>query len=248
MVNVQAGGGRGGENSTPRIGLWQALFGVASGRPHTFRRIAAAPRSGLVAFVLVTVSVGAGALVASRLDLSSRVEVAMEKRLGRPATEAELELAARASRVSLYVAVGVKPWASLALLGFAAWALRQSWGTRARPSFSVVFSLCVYSFTPPALLEGLLRAIVAAHRGVVSAGETGNLLRANLRAFLDEDVDAVLGAVAQSLDVFDLWWAILLTWGLVEGAGLSRTGAVARVGGVMAGLALGRTAIVLLAG
>lgn len=230
------------------ISVWSALLGVTTGRPHAFRSIAAAPRTGVVAVVLIMASLATGSLVVSRLDLSSRAEAALEERLGRPPTESELELAARAGRAALYVSAWAMPGVWLALLAFTAWALGLSWGRREKPSFAVLFSLCVYSFTPPALLEGLLRAIVAAHRGVLMAGETGSLLRANLRALLDEDVNPLLGAAAQSLDVFDGWWAILLAWGLVEGAGLSRTGAVARVAGVMAGLALGKTAIVLLAG
>jgi hypothetical protein len=240
--------GKGGEHSIPVISFWSALLGVTTGRPHTFRSIAAAPRTGVVAVVLIVASLATGSLVVSRLDLSSRAEAALEERLGRPPTEAELELAAWAGRVALYVSAWVMPGVWLALLAFTAWALRVSWERRDRPTFPVMFSLCVYSFTPPALLEGLLRAIVAVHRGVVMAGETGSLLRANLRALLDDEIHPVLGAAAQSLDVFDGWWAILLAWALVEGAGLSRTGAVARVAGVMAGLALGKTAIVLLAG
>lgn len=247
-VEIHAGEHGKAAPSTPKISWWSALLGVAIARPQTFRRIAAWPRTTAVVLLLIVTSIAARGVVVNRLDLSTRAEAALEERLGRPPTESELELAARAGRASLVVSAWLMPGVSVALLALTAVVLRLGWGRREKPPFRVVFSLVVYSFTPPALVEGLLRAIVAVQRGVVPAGEAGSMLRANLKALLGGDLDPLLGAAAQSLDVFDIWWAILLTWGLVEGAGLSRTGAVARVAGVMAGLALGRMGVVLLAG
>jgi hypothetical protein len=223
-------------HASPRGASWAALWGVSTLAPGAFRRLVERPCLGLALVFLLAVGVGTGLVVVPRLDLTPKVEAALTAKLGRPPGDDELALACRVSRLAANSAAVAVPLANLAYL----WLLALILGRTAPPSAAATsprayFAVVVHSFLPPALVEGGLEAWLAVRRGSWAAGEP--LLRANLAAWLDPDAPPLLLAATSSLDLFDLAWAGLLTWGLVEGAGLAprRAGftAAAAVGAVV---------------
>ncbi len=233
---ARSGARRGQRSATFWGASWAALWGVSTLVPGTFRRLAERPQLALAALVLLGVGVTTRLAVAQRLDVTPKVEAALAAQLGRLPGEDELTLACQVSRLATNLAAVAVPLVTLAYLRLlAALLCRVAPAYAAALSPKAYFAVAVHSFLPPALVEGGLEAWLAVRRGSWVAGEP--LLRASLASWLSPDAPALLRAMATSLDLFDLAWAGLLTWGLAEGAGLTlrRAGftAAAAVGAVV---------------
>jgi hypothetical protein len=95
---------------------------------------------------------------------------------------------------------------------------------QAKTSFKKILSVVAWSSAATGLVALLVTVAVLFVRDPaeirnLNPSEFGNIVPSNIGAFLSSDTAAVIRSIASSLDVFTLWWLILLSIGFAAIAG-----------------------------
>jgi hypothetical protein len=201
--------------------FWEpaAVFAEIARRPTFFWVLA-------LQFVMV---LGVQLVVTPRIDMEATIAQGMGERgqeLPAEKLEEQARMASHMQKVGLYVA----PLASLAVLallgGLYFLGLRVVGSATEYPP---VFSAVAHASFPPALVSSLLLAGIAATRPSFAAQEIPKLVKSNLAAFLPREAPFWLRGLGGVLDVFNVWYWVLLVLALAAVGRVTRGKAAAVV-------------------
>lgn len=192
--------------------LWRAFWEPRE----VFTEIRQKPSFFWVLFAQILLVVLVQMVFMQKVDLEATIQEAMGRR-GQVVSEEKLAEAVQSASRMRKVAIFLAPLGSvavLALLGGLYFLSLRLVGSNAE--YAPVFSALAHATWPPTLVQSGLLMLVAAFRSSFSASEIPKLVRSNLAAFLPADVSPFLEVFAGLLDVFKVWYWILLVMALRE--------------------------------
>ncbi len=195
-----------------------------------FAELAARPTWLVALVVLVAASLAVQAVLVPRIDLEATIRQSMEERVGDKVDEAQLERmvegAEKAGRITSYLAPLAIPLVLLVVAAVYFLGLKALGSDTAYPA---VFATCVHAAVPPSVVGSAVLAIVAWRRDALTAQEIPNLVKSHLGAWLPPDTAKPLLALANAVDLFNVWQWILLVLGFEIVARVGRSKAIALV-------------------
>ncbi len=206
-----------GELSRKALGR---VFRCFSEPRRVFGELAFRPTFFWVLLLTVFLSLSVQLILSPRIDMEATVTQGM-RRAGREVPEEKVREAVQAGERFRTIGLVLAPMGALAvtlLLGGVYFLALKVAGSEAE--YPAVLSAVAHAGFPPSAAQSLLLAIVASTRQSFPAQEIPKLLQSNLASFLGEDAPQALVAVGELLDVFNLWYWVLLAWGLAAVGGV----------------------------
>lgn len=186
-----------------------------------FAEIAARPTFFWVLLLTVVLSLGVQLVLAPRIDMEATVLQGIS-RAGKEIPEEQVREAVNTANRFRTFGLVLAPLGALAvtlLLGGVYFLALKVAGSEAE--YPPVLSAVAHAGFPPGLTQSVLLSVVASTREPFPAQEIPRLLKSNVAAFLPEDAPRVLSALGGVLDVFNVWYWLLLAWGLAAVGGVS---------------------------
>lgn len=186
-----------------------------------FAEIAAKPTFFWVLFLTVVLSVSVQLVLSPHIDMEATITQEMS-RAGKEIPEERVREAVQAAARFRTLGLVLAPMGALAvtlLLGGLYFLALRVAGSEAE--YPPVLSAVAHAGFPPSAAQSVLLAIVASSRESFPAQEIPRLLKSSLASFLPEDAPRALLAFGGVLDVFNLWYWVLLAWGLSAVGGVS---------------------------
>lgn len=216
-----------GELSSAALGRLARVFWEPA---RVFQEIASKPTLVLVLLAQLVLVLVVQMVLLPRVDMEATILESLEER-GQQIPPEQLEEHVRRAAKLQKMGIFIAPAGALAVLallsGLYFLSLRL---LGADCEFSPVFSAIAHASWPPALVQSVLLCALAARHASFSAGEIPRLLRSNLAAFLPDDASPFLRGIGSVLDVFNLWYWILLVLALVHVGGVRK----GQAGGIVA--------------
>lgn len=192
--------------------LWRAFCQPQK----VFSEIGQRPSFFWVLFAHVLLVVLVQMALIQKLDLEATVRESLDRH-GQVVSEERLAEAVHSAKRVQKLAVFLAPLSSvavLALLGGVYFLSLRLVGSNAE--YPAVFSAVAHATWPPSVVQSGLLMLVTAFRSPFSASEIPKLVRSNLAAFLPPDVSPVVHVFAGLLDLFNVFYWILLVIALRE--------------------------------
>lgn len=218
--------------------------------PSAVFRELAARRAWLWPLILVIVlAIGLQLLTAPRLDMEGTIREGLERfgQADRVSAEQIREMAAaRGPMQKIGGIVGVLIVVPVVMVVLAALYLVGLKAAGSDVGFGSTFSMLVYASAPPSIVQTVLTGIVAMGRDSFTQGELQKLVRSSLETWLSPDAPKALLALGSVLDLFNVWYWVLLVLGL-EIVGRVKRGPAIAIVAVLWGLyTLGKVGFSLL--
>jgi len=191
-----------------------------------FEEIAGKPTLFWVLLLQAAMVLGVQWVVAPRLDMEATILQSMEQRGQQISPERLAEAVQGAQRFSK-VRLVLSPLASVAIMALLAglyFLAAKAAGSDAE--YKPLFSAIAHASFPPSLVASAVFAVVASTRRSFAAQEIPRLVKSSLAAWLPEGVPAFFRGLAGVVDVFNVWYWVLLVMALVTVGGLRRSQAV----------------------
>lgn len=179
-----------------------------------FGEIAGKPTFFWVLLLTLAVALGAQLFLSPRIDMEATIAQSM-RQAGREVSEEALQEAVKGAERFRVLGLILGPLGVLAvtfLLGGVYFLALRFVGSEAE--YPAVLSAVAHAGFPPSAVQSGLMAVVASTRVAFPAQEIPKLLKSNLAAFLPEDAPKGLVALGEVLDIFNVWYWVLLVWGL----------------------------------
>lgn len=186
-----------------------------------FGEIAARPTFFWVLCLTAVLSFSVQLVLSPRIDMEATITQGMSQ-AGKEITEERLREAVKAAERFRKVGMVLAPMGALAvtlLLGGVYFLALKVAGSEAE--YPPVLSAVAHAGFPPSAAQSVLLSVVALARESFPAQEIPGLLKSSVASFLPEDAPKALLAFGGVLDVFNLWYWMLLAWGLAAVGGLS---------------------------
>lgn len=218
--------------------------------PSAVFRELAAHRAWLWPLILVIVlAIGLQILTAPRLDMEGTIREGLERfgQADRVSAEQIREMAAaRGPMQKIGGIVGVLFFVPVVMVVLAALYLVGLKAAGSEAGFGSTFSMLMYASAPPSIVQTVLTGIVAMGRDSFTQGELQKLVRSSLETWLSPDAPKALLALGSVLDLFNVWYWVLLVLGL-EIVGRVKRGPAIAIVAVLWGLyTLGKVGLSLL--
>lgn len=214
------------------MGALSRIANVFFAPAKTFESIARKPGWVLPVVILLIITVTAGAVIGSKLDMDAAIEKQLEKS-GRDLTPDQMEKAKSTSKVvGKFIPVTAGIFVILQILIVPAlWhGIAAAFGKATK--YAAAFGAYVHVQMIPAV-KGLLALLVALPRDKIDQAEAQGLLKSNLGAFLDPETTAKpLLALANNIDVFEIWALLLGILAITRVTRLSKNTAILVVVGL----------------
>lgn len=196
-----------------------------------FAEIAAKPTFFWVLFLTVVLSLSVQLVLSPRIDMEATITQEVQ-RAGREIPEEKVREAVQAAQRFRAVGTVLGPMGALAvtlLLGGVYFLALKVTGSEVE--YPAVLSAVAHAGFPPSAAQSVLLSVVALTRESFPAQAIPRLLKSSLASFLPEDTPKALLALGGVLDVFNLWYWVLLAWGLsaVGGVSVRKSSAVVAV-------------------
>ncbi|HEV7921556.1 MAG TPA: Yip1 family protein [Thermoanaerobaculia bacterium] len=193
----------------PKPNPWQRIAGVFFSPNETFQSIARRPDIIVPLLILLLCSVVTGIAVGTRVDFAAAAMENMPPDAPADRAEAGAKMAQTFGRIFAFsspvlVLIGLTIIAGVLLIAF-----RIMGG---EGNYKQAFSGNVYA-SFPSVLKGLIMAVVLFARSGVGAQEMDILVRSNPAFFVEQKVHPILFSFLTSLDIFTIWYVILLVIG-----------------------------------
>lgn len=186
--------------------------------PSAVFRELAARRAWLWPLILVVMlAIGLQILTAPRLDMEGTIREQLERfgQADRVSAEQIRDMAAaRGPMQKIGGIVGALIAIPLVMLALAALYLVGLKAAGSEVGFGSTFSMLMYASAPPAVVNTILTGIVAMGRDSFTQGELQKLVRSSLETWLSPDAPKALLALGSVLDLFNVWYWVLLVLGL----------------------------------
>lgn len=192
--------------------LWRAFWEPR----RVFSEIGQRPSFFWVLFAQVLLVVLVQTALIQKLDLEATVRESLVRH-GQVLSEEKLAEAVHSATRVQKVAVFLAPLSSaavLALLGGVYFLSLRLVGSNVE--YPSVFSALAHATWPPSVVQSGLLMLVTAFRSPFSASEIPKLVKSNLAAFLPADVSPFVHVFASLLDLFNVWYWVLLVMALRE--------------------------------
>lgn len=228
------------------IGAVAAAVGAFASPDATFGRLVKAPTWWLPFVVALVVSGAFGAVLTSKVDIESTVRAAMEKRMGHPPSEQQVEQAVsmqeKFTSPAIYAGFGlVGASFGFFVVGLVLWGAARAFGGDVK--YGQVLAAWAHAGLPNSVGAILSLPILAmAADGSIRQDAVGRFVKSNIGAFLSDEAPKALLALGSSIDVFSLWALALLVIAFRKFPGLSKGSATGIPVGLWAIYVLVKTA------
>lgn len=222
------------------------LFRCFSEPRAVFAEVAAKPTFFWVLAMTVMVSVSVQLVLSPRIDMEATISQQM-RRAGKEIPEERVREAVQAAERFRTFGLVLAPMGALAVtlvLGGIYFLALRVVGSEAE--YPPVLSVVAHAGFPPSAVQSVLLAIVASHREAFPAQEIPRLLKSSLASFLPEHAPRALVGLGGVLDAFNVWYWVLLAWGLAAVGGVATRKAVGVVAAVWSAWAVLQVALALL--
>lgn len=193
----------------PKTSPWERIVGVFFSPSETFASIARRPDIGVPLTILLLCSVLIGAIIGLKVDFAAAALENMPPNASAAQMEQGAKMAGTIGRISsfvspVFVIIGLVIIAGVLLLAF-----RIMGG---EGNFQQAFSVVTYA-SMPSVVKSLIMGIVILARGGVPGTEMETLVLSNPAFLVEQKAHPVLFSALTSLDVFTIWYVILLVIG-----------------------------------
>ena len=189
---------------------FERVIGVLIEPSETFASIARQPDWLVPLIILLVISAIGGVIFAQRVDFVTPVRESMEER-GAPA--ASIDTAAKwtgaISKVFAYANPVVVTIFLLIISGVLLLAFRALGG---EGTFRQAFAATTYA-SMPTVIKSILVTIIVAMKSGVTGVDIPVILRSNLAFLVTMKEHPMAFAILSSLDIFTIWWLVLLSIG-----------------------------------
>lgn len=200
---------------------FQRIAGVFFSPVATFREIAQRPDWVVPLILIVIVALAATAVVMPRLDIEASVREQLESQEGMSEEQIEkaVEIGSKVAKIS--GPIGAVFGSAVMLLitaGILLLAVRMFGGVG---GFKQAFAVTNYAWLPN-IIKSIIVMILVGMRDSVTQTELATILKSNLGFLVDPKTNAVAFAFLGSIDLFTIWYLVLLVIGFSFLSRLSR--------------------------
>jgi hypothetical protein len=205
-----------------RTSAFQRLWMMFSSPGEVFADIGIKPTWVLLMVILVLLGVGSQIVIAPHIDTEATIRARMADRADELNEEQMERIVAQAEKFSKFgpiIGLVVAPivWALMAAVFLVMLKIVGS-----SIDYERSLSATLHAYWPPTGVALVLLSVLVQRVGKVPQEELGNVVKANLGAFLSPDTPAWLTAAAGALSIFNIWVVVLLIIGFATVGKLSR--------------------------
>jgi hypothetical protein len=201
-----------GPDTGPPPNSFQRIIGVLFSPDSTFASIARRPDWVLPLVLLMVFSLVSGIVIAQHVDFGAAAREAMEQ--NKNASPEQIDKAVRISssigKVFTYLSPVLVVIGLLVIAGICLLAFRLFGG---EGDFKQAFSVTCYASIPNIIKSIVMVAIILMRGGIVPAQGLATVVRSNLGFLADYKTNPMAFALLSSLDIFSVWYLILLIIG-----------------------------------
>ena len=205
----------------PAPNSFQRVIGVLFSPDATFASIARRPDWVMPLVILLIMSMAAGVVIAQHVDFGAAAREAMEqnKNITQEQMDKGVKMAAGIGKVATYLSPVLTVIGLLVMAGVLLLAFRIFGG---EGDFKQAFSVTCYASMPSVIKGLVMLIIVLAKGGTIPAQALATLVRSNLGFLADYKVSPMAFALLSSVDIFSIWFCVLLIIGFAYVARVSR--------------------------
>jgi hypothetical protein len=210
-----------GPDAGPPSNSFQRIIGVLFSPDSTFASIAKRPDWVLPLVLLMISALVTGVVIAQHVDFGSAAREAMEQ--NKNASPEQIDKAVRISssigKVFTYLSPVVVIIVLLVIAGVCLLAFRLFGG---EGDFKQAFSVTCYASIPSIIKSILMMTIILLRGSIVPAQGLATLVRSNLGFLTDYKTNPMAFALLSALDIFSVWYLILMIIGFAYVARVSK--------------------------
>jgi len=205
----------------PAPNSFQRVIGVLFSPDATFASIARRPDWVMPLVILLIMSMAAGVVIAQHVDFGAAAREAMEqnKNITQEQMDKGVKMAAGIGKVATYLSPVLTVIGLLVIAGVLLLAFRIFGG---EGDFKQAFSVTCYASMPSVIKGLVMLIIVLAKGGTIPAQALATLVRSNLGFLADYKASPMAFALLSSVDIFSIWFCVLLIIGFAYVARVSR--------------------------
>jgi hypothetical protein len=205
----------------PAPNSFQRIIGVLFSPDATFASIARRPDWVMPLVILLIMSMAAGVVIAQHVDFGAAAREAMEqnKNITQEQMDKGVKMAAGIGKVATYLSPVLTVIGLLVIAGVLLLAFRLFGG---EGDFKQAFSVTCYASMPSVIKGIVMLIIVLAKGGIIPAQALATLVRSNLGFLADYKANPMAFALLSSLDIFSIWFCVLLIIGFAYVARVSK--------------------------
>jgi len=196
--------------AAPKPSSFQRIIGVLFSPNETFASIAKQPDWVVPLAIILVLSLVAGIIFAQRIDFAGGMRDAMEQRGGASPDQIDrgVRVGAAIAKIFSYCAPAVSLVILLIMAGILLLAFRVMGG---EGDFRQAFSVTCYAWMVEVIKSCLVTIIILVRN--VSMTELPTVLRSNLAFLVPMKDNPLLFALLSKIDIFTIWFLILLIIG-----------------------------------
>ena len=207
---------------TARYSAFQRLWMMFTSPGQVFEDIGIKPTWVLIMVVLVLLGVGLQAAIAPHIDYEATLRARLADRADDLNDEQMENMVATGEKFAKFgpiFALVIAPfvWAIMAAVFLVMLKIVGS-----EIDFKKTLSTVLHGYWPPTAVALILTGILVQRVGKVPEQELGNIVKANLGAFMSPDMPAWLTAAAGTISIFNIWAVVLLIIGFAAVGKISR--------------------------
>ena len=205
----------------PKPNSFQRIIGVLFSPDATFASIARRPDWVVPLVILLIMSMAAGIIMAPHVDFGAAAREAMEqnKNMSQEQIDKAVKMAAGIGKVMTYLSPVLSVIGLLVIAGVLLLAFRLFGG---EGDFKQAFSVTCYASIPTIIKSVVTLDIILAKGGIIPAQALATLVRSNLGFLADYKASPMAFALLSSLDIFSIWFLVLLIIGFAYVARVSK--------------------------
>lgn len=205
----------------PKPNPFQRIIGVLFSPDATFASIARRPDWVVPLVILLIMSMAAGVVIAQHVDFGSAARDAMEqnKNMSQEQIDRAVKMSASIGKVATYLSPVLSVIGLLVIAGVLLLAFRLFGG---EGDFKQAFSVTCYASMPSVIKGIVMLIIILAKGGIIPAQALATLVRSNLGFLADYKASPMAFALLSSLDIFSIWYLVLLIIGFAYVARVSK--------------------------
>ncbi|HEX3067779.1 MAG TPA: Yip1 family protein [Thermoanaerobaculia bacterium] len=205
----------------PEPSGFQRIIGVLFSPDATMASIARRPDWVLPLVILLVMSLVAGVVIAQHVDFGAAAREAMEqnKNASQEQIDKGVKMAAGIGKVVTYLSPVLSAIGLLIIAGVLLLAFRLFGG---EGDFKQAFSVTCYSSMPGVIKSIIMMIIIVAKGGTIPGQQLAILVRSNLGFLVDYKANPMAFAVLSSIDIFSIWFLVLMIIGFAYLSRVSR--------------------------
>ena len=205
----------------PKPNPAQRVIGVIFSPDATMASIAKRPDWVLPLVLILVASFIAGIVIAQHVDFGATVRESVEqnKNLSQEQIDRAVNMGSAIGKVTTYLSPVIGAISLLIIAGVLLLAVRLMGG---EGDFKQAFSVTCYASIPGIIRAVVLVIIILARGGMITAQTLQTLVRSNLGFLADFKANPMAFALLSSVDLFSIWFVVLLIIGFAYVSRLSK--------------------------